>query len=210
MVERYTVGKNRYNKRLRASYGMGPEDAAALRDALSAPLAIAEARLEPALEWAISTLAQAGFSLDPNAWCYSDKEWRRKNERRSAEWYAITIIHKADWLRRMLEKGDARMAADFALDLGELITEAHFILGAFAGTAALGGERKAANNRAAVKGRIDECRRQAVEVWKRNSTLSASEVAAHIKNIALTPGYIRKKIADLDPKKRQPTNLDFY
>ena len=206
-VERYTVGKNAYNKRERISVGMGAEDADALREVLSGPWAIAEARLEPAVQWAKATLARKGMPLDPNAWCYAEEAWRRKNERCSAEWYAITILDNADWLRRMIEKGDARMAADFALDLGELITEAHFILEAFAGPPHKGGKKKAENALRDVESRIAECRRQAAEKWNQRPDRTASEIARYIKVMGpkgtpLAAGYIRKKIADLAPKKR--------
>jgi hypothetical protein len=209
-VERYTVGKNAYNKRERISVGMGAEDADAMRDAL-AELARSpktpEARLEPAVQWAKATLERKGMPLDPNAWCYAEKAWRLKNERCSAEWYAVKILHNADWLRLMIERGEARMAADFALDLGELITEAHFILEAFAGPPHKGGKKKAENALRGVESRIAECRRQAAEKWNQRPDRTASEIARYIKVMGpkgtpLAPGYIRKKIADLAPKKR--------
>jgi hypothetical protein len=205
-VERYQVGKNAYNRRERVSIGMGAEDAEALRDAFVelAKWTTPEKRIAPAVAWATAILEQKNMPFDPNAWCYSDsdKDWRRKNERRSAEWYAITILQTAEWMRQMIDKGDARMAADFGLDLGELIAEGRFILGALAGTAARGGKEKAANAREKVESRIAECRRQAVALWRRHRDSSATEVARNIKNVRLAPSYIRKKITDLDPKKR--------
>src|SRR5688572_27974613 len=103
-VERYRVGRASYNWRERASFGIGAEDAKALRDALGELLRspkTPEARIEPAVQWAKSTLEQKGMPLDPNAWCYAEKTWRLKNERCSAEWYAIKILENADWLLRM-------------------------------------------------------------------------------------------------------------
>jgi hypothetical protein len=204
-VERYRVGRASYNWRNRVSIGMGPEDAAALRDALSAPVAIAEDRLEPALQWAHATLEQAGKPLDPNAWCYAGRTWRRQNERRSAEWYAITILHKANWLRRMLEKGDTRMAADFSLDLGELITEAHFIFNVYVQQGEKGAaEAKLSDSRQARTAQHEQWCIKAKELWAgpppwRNQLAVARKIDPDPRKRR----NIIRVIQHLDPRKRK-------
>jgi hypothetical protein len=143
--------------------------------------------------------------LDPNAWCYADKYWRRNNERRSAEWYAIKILHKADWLRRMIEQNDTRMAADFALDLGELITEAHFIFNVYVRQGKAGAaEAKLSDGHRARKAKREHWRARAKELWAgpppwRNQT----EVATKIDPDRRKRRNIIRAISDLDPRKRK-------
>ena len=65
--------------------------------------------------------------IDPNAPCYGDPAWLRENERSPLVWYAINILNTVRMLRLQIEHGDAKLAADFALDLGVLATEAKFV-----------------------------------------------------------------------------------
>jgi hypothetical protein len=204
-VERYRVGRASYNWQNRISIGMGAEDADALREALSGPVAIAEERVEPAVRWATATLQQKNMPLDPNAWCYSDKDWRRKKERRSAEWYAIKILQEASWLRLMIEKGEARMAADFALDLGELITEAHFIFNVYVrqgmnAAAHTNSLKRQDPERAA---RSERWRTLAAAAWEKDPTYGALAIAERIEPDPTKRRTCRRVIGPLNPRKRK-------
>ncbi len=155
-------------------------------------------QIEPALEWARSVLAEKGMPLDPAAPLYADRSWRRENERTSPEWYAIKLLTMGRNLRLFVDRGEAAMAASEALDFGELVTEAKFIVH-MAGKAARAAKRKAALQRPDVEQRHDALRQQAADKWSRNSTLKATEVAKLID--PSQHRNIRRVIANLKPGK---------
>jgi hypothetical protein len=67
------------------------------------------------------------YTVDPRARPYGDPTWLRNNERKSLDWYAISILNTVQIVRKQIERGDVRLAVDLALDLGVLATEAKMI-----------------------------------------------------------------------------------
>jgi hypothetical protein len=126
-IERYTVGRL-YTKRARAKADFAdPEAVRSLLQETSSRDFTVEGRVADLERDARAYLRQEGMPDDPNAACYSDPAWLRENERWSLVWYAIEILNTIRLMRRQIERGDARFAADLALDLGVLATEARFV-----------------------------------------------------------------------------------
>jgi hypothetical protein len=205
MIDRYEVGRA-YTKRCRARVALTDLDGMrAVMKALAASDPTVQGRLADLESRATAHLKHKKRPLDPNASIYSDPAWLRDNERKSLVWYAFKILNTIRMLRKQIERGEVWHAVDFALDLGGLAAEAKMIQ-YMASNPAQGGKTKASQDRRAVDERIAIYRQQAEEKWRENPALKASEVARYIKGPKegprLAPNYIRKKIADLDPKKR--------
>jgi hypothetical protein len=208
-IRRYKVGKT-YNARERVSVSgeslNTKEGAEALSEAFRemAKSTTVEGRIAPAVRWSTATLERAEMPLDPNAAIYANPDWRRRNERQSAEWYAIRILRSAKFMHMFIARGDASLAADFTLNLAEAATEGKFLFGYFGRNASNGGKTKAEDAQEEVGARMLECRRQATKLWRRHPDWSSQEVARHIKVLGakgrlLSVGHVRKKIADLKP-----------
>jgi hypothetical protein len=211
-IKRYLVGRT-YNVRRKVSVSKESlstqEGASILFDCFReiGQSTTIEGRIAPAVSWSTATLERAQMPNDPNAPIYSEHDWLRANERRTAEWYAIKILQSVSFLRTFIQRGDANLAADVALDVAEIVTEGKFIFGYFGRNASEGGNAKAADVRPEAEARILECRRQATKLWRDHPDWTASDVARHIKVAGatgkpLSAGYVRKKIADLRSKKR--------
>jgi hypothetical protein len=126
-VERYTVGRiGTEREHAKADFADPGAVRTVLEEMTSRDFTV-EGRVAELERAARAYLQQQGMPDDLNAPCYADPAWLRKNERWSLVWYSIEILREANWLRRMIERGDTRLAADFALDLGVLATEAKFI-----------------------------------------------------------------------------------
>jgi hypothetical protein len=201
-VERYKVGRA-YTRRERVviTNPLTPEDTKALNlptESIHQPGPAYLWRIEPWLEWARWMLKGKGLPPDASAPIYFDKEWRRKNKRRSAAWYAVRMLLTARDLGLFVDRGDAAMAANLALDFGELTTEVR-VIEYKARNAAAGGKGKAAERHADVEQMRDEWRRAAAEIWSRHPTWSATAVAGRID-----PGRVRTgrdTIAKLKPRR---------
>jgi hypothetical protein len=204
-VERYKVGRRYTEREHTAADFADPEAVREVMESLAARDYTVEGRLADAERRATAYLQRANMPIDPSAPPYGDPAWLRANERKSLDWYAINILNTIRMLRKQIERGELWHAVDFALDLGGLAAEAKMIQ-YMASNPAQGGKTKASQDRRAVDDRIAIYRQQAEEKWRGNPALKASEVARYIKGPKegprLAPNYIRKKIADLDPKKR--------
>jgi hypothetical protein len=188
MVERYEVGRP-YTRRRRVKVALADLDGMrAVMEAMAA-----------------SDFSVEGRLADLEAQAAEMPRSAHEKQRESLGWYAGRILDTIAMLRRQMERGEIGLAVDLALDLGVLATEAKMIQ-YMTSNPAQGGKTKAWQDRRAVDERIAIYRQQAEEKWRRNPALKASEVARYIKGPKegprLAPNYIRKKIADLDPKKR--------
>ena len=164
-IKRYTVGRV-YTKRTHAPVALTDLDGMrALMNALASSDPTVEGRLADAERRATAHLKRAKMPLDPRARPYGDPTWLRDNERKSLDWYAISILNTVQILRKQIERGDVRLAVDLALDLGVLVTEAKMIQ-YMASNPARGGKDKAAARRAAVaQDRAQWCA-EADRLWK--------------------------------------------
>jgi hypothetical protein len=197
-IERYSVGRVGTKRQHSKADFADSETVRTVMEEMAAggPYTVEE-RLADAERRATAHLQHAGMPLAPSAPPYGDPGWLRRNERTSLVWYAIKILNTVRFLRQQIERGDARLAADLALDLGVLATEARFVQ---ARTEKQGQGGRAQREEAAQ--RHVAWRRQAVEIWERHPTWSASEVARLIaKDAGCSFQTVRQKIPDLDPKK---------
>jgi hypothetical protein len=171
-IERYKVGRL-YTRRERARADFAdPEAVREVMNDLASRDYTVEGRLADAERRAEAYLKRANMPLDLRAGIYGDSAWLRSNERKSLVWYAINILNTIRMLRRQIERGDASLAADLALDLGELFTEAKFIQ-ELTGKQAEGGRAP----REEVAQRHAEWRREAERMWERHPKWSTTRVA---------------------------------
>jgi len=101
-----------------------PEDVVQLQQvmrALAAEGDLFTAKLNRIESFCNAHLAAASIIYDPASTSPSP----RTSDPDSAAGYALRILDRLHMLRRNLERGDARHAADIAFDLGALITEAN-------------------------------------------------------------------------------------
>jgi hypothetical protein len=127
MAEHYKVGRS-YTRRQRIRVALSDvEEVRAVFNAIVATDLTVNGRLADAEQWAAEHLRGAGLPVDPCGPPYSDPAWRRDNERKSLDWYAISILNTIRLLRKQIERGNIKLAVDFALDLGVLATEAKMI-----------------------------------------------------------------------------------
>jgi hypothetical protein len=170
----YTVGRG-YTKRHHAKADTAdPEAVRTVMEEMAAagPFGV-EGRLADAEQRAIAYLQ----GKDPSAPLYGDPAWRRENERKSLDWYAIEILNTIRILRRQIERGDARLAADLALDLGVLATEAKMIQ-YIAGNTNRGGQGfKTSDKYQEVAAQHAAWRAQADELWKKKPRYGALAIA---------------------------------
>jgi hypothetical protein len=196
-VERYTVGRVG-TERTHAKADM--DDPAAVLEVMEGKAArgpfTAEARISNLERQAVAILKRNGKPIDPDAPDYADPTWQREEERYSLVWYAIEILSTAALLRRMIERGDASMAADVALDLGELVTEAKFI------QVRIRPNRKGGlARREEIEQRHEEWREEARQKWAKRPLASTTDIAGKIaKPAGVSLKTVWPVIADLKPK----------
>jgi hypothetical protein len=183
-VERYKVGRS-YTARQRARANLDdPEAVRALMKEMAAggPYTV-EARLADAERRAIKHLQQAGMPLDPRHPSYGDPAWLRENERRTAVWYAITILNTVRILRKQIERGDVLAAVDFALDLGVLATEGRIVQERVGGSIRGGEGFKTSTRRDDKKVRDGAYIAQAIKEWNKpgQKRWGASKIAPLIE-----------------------------
>jgi hypothetical protein len=211
-IERYKVGKP-YNQRyylsvsgddLHTKEGVAAllENAEQMQQVGDAMAALGNPwwRLESSIRCARATLQKAGLPLEPNAGIYLDRTWQRKNERRTPPWYAIMVLHEYESLRIFVEQGDVERAADCALDLGELITEAKFMFQILAKNAAKGGQAKQSSKRREIEQKSEAWRTQAAEIWSRHPRWTIINVARKIDRVRFH--RVRSVIASLKPVRK--------
>jgi hypothetical protein len=97
-------------------------------------------------------LEDAGLPSDPAAEVRYKRdgiEWRGQalgavadEERLTLKWYAAKFLNELRITRAAIERGEAALAANLALTLGELATEVRIQFGFFAQTGASGGKKK--------------------------------------------------------------------
>jgi hypothetical protein len=202
MVERYTIGR-KYNERQLVDVSLEnltPEGIQAIEQGLEAAAAAAtiDGRIAPAVAWATKILQERNLPEDHNALMYSNAQWQRKNARSAPEWYAIRILQAAHFLRLFAQRNDCEMAAQYALDLAELVTEAKFILGVVVRNASHGGKAtKLSDKRQEQQLQHAEVRQKAVAIWSKRPSYSCRRVAKAIDPMRIEA--IRKIIADLKP-----------
>jgi hypothetical protein len=199
MVERYTVGRG-YTKRQRVSVDVADLDGMrAVMNELAASNTSVEGRLADAEQRTITYLRGKGMPVDPSAPPYGDPVWRRENERKSLDWYAIEILNTIRILRLQIERGDARLAADLALDVGVLATEAAMIQ-YNVHTAAGGGRGNRESDRQREQHQAREHdRARAEDLRRRHPSWSVRRIACEID--PARERSIRRTIADLKPCK---------
>ena len=199
-VERYPVGRP-YTKRHHAKADFAdPEAVRTVIEEMRAALPFGvEGRLADAEQRAIAYLQGKGMPLDRNAPPYGDPAWRRENERKSLNWYAIEILNTIRILRQQIELGDARLAADLALDVGVLVTEATMIQ-FVAGNTGRGGQGfKTSDKYQEVVAQHAAWCEQADEFWKTRNSWGALAIAKLID--PLRAETIRKIIKGRKPCK---------
>jgi hypothetical protein len=199
MVEHYTVGRG-YTKRQRVSVDFADLDGMrAVMNELAASNTSVEGRLAGAEQRAIAYLQGKGMPIDPSAPPYGGSAWRRENERKSLDWYAIEILNTIRILHLQIERGDARLAADLALDVGVLATEAAMIQ-YNVHTATEGGRgNKASDRRREQRQAREQVRARAEDLRRRHPSWSVSRIARDID--PARERSIRRTIKDIKPRK---------
>jgi hypothetical protein len=203
-IERYEVGRS-YTKRQHNRADMSdPEAVRTVMEEFAAggPFTV-ERRLEDAERRAIAHLQQAGMSVDPHGPPYGDPAWLRENERYSLDWYAINILNTIRILRLQIKRGDARMAADIALDLGVLATEAKIVQERVGGSIRGAEGFKVSDRRILDKKARDEAYiSQAVKEWNKpgRKKWGASKIAPLIEPDRKKQRNCRRIIGPFKPK----------
>jgi hypothetical protein len=197
-IERYPMGRSYTEREYAKADFADPEAVRTVIEEMMSRNFTVEGRVADLERGAIAYLQQEGMPDDPNSPCYGDPAWLRDNERWSLIWYAIEILKTIRLMRKRIERGDARLAADFALDLGVLATEAKFIQQR---TGKQGEGGRAPREEAAQ--RHAAWRRKADKIWKRHSTWTTSQVARLVaKDAGCSFQTVRPVIADLNPNKK--------
>jgi hypothetical protein len=199
-VERYRRGRS-YTARHYASADLDdPEAMLTVMEEMAASDPTVEGRLADAERRAMAHLAREKMPLDPHGPPYGDPAWLRENERRSATWYAVNILIVIRTLRKLIERGDARLAADIALDLGILATEAKMIQ-YMASNPAEAGKAKASAQRAEVERQHTRWLAEAGRLWAKPAKRKwgARAIAKEIDPSKVET--IRKVIAGRKPRQ---------
>jgi hypothetical protein len=110
------------------------------------------------------------------------------------------ILHEYESLRIFVEQRDVERAANCALDLGELITEAKFMFQILAKNAAKGGQARLSSKRREIKQKTEAWRKQAEELWSRHADWTISNVARRIDPVRYHS--VRRAIASLKPARK--------
>src|SRR5687767_4191094 len=112
-IERYPVGRSGTEREHAKADFADPEAVRTILEEMMSHTLAVDGRIANLEHTARVFLQRNGVSDAPNAPRYSDPTWLRENERKSLVWYSIEILRTADWLRKMIEGGNAKMAADF-------------------------------------------------------------------------------------------------
>lgn len=200
-VERYKVGRS-YTERHQAKADMADPEAVptVMKEMMAHGCFTVDERIAVAERRAVAHLQQAGMPLDPNEPRYHEPIWLRENERKSLDWYAIRILNTIQILRQQIDRGDARLAANFALDLGVLATEAAMIK-YVAGNTGRGGQgfKTSDKYQDVVAQHAAWCER-ADEHWKTKTSWGALAIAKLIDPIRAET--IRKVIRNRKPRRK--------
>jgi hypothetical protein len=202
-VERYKVGRSYTERHHGRADSADAEAVRTLMEEMAARDSTVEGRLADAERRAIKHLQGNGMPLDPNAPPYCDSAWRRENERKSLDWYAIEILNTIRILRRQIERGDARLAADLALDVGVLATEAKIVQKRVGGSVRGADGFKASDRRLLDKKARDEAWiEHAVKEWGKpgRKNYGASKIAPLIEPDPTKQRNCRRIIGPYKPK----------
>lgn len=121
-VKRFTRGTGLTKRSYVKISGAGPEEVDEVRAMLKRAV---KSNFDRIMDRCISTLARAKLPIDPLAYEPPEMASKRPAEQ-TAEWYALRCLNYLRMLDAMLERNDARDAADIALSLGFLWSEAVF------------------------------------------------------------------------------------
>lgn len=119
--------------------------------------------------------------------------------------HARDVLISAREVRERLDRGDVVGATNYAryLELDPELFEDARRGAKVRRSASEGGKTTAAANRPDQQARRDEWRRDAEDIWRRHPGWSASAVAHEIaKGCNYKPDTIRRKIGDLNPRKK--------
>lgn len=192
-VKRFTRGTGLTKRSYVKISGAGPEEVDAAREMFERA---AKSNFDKIMDACISVLARAKLPVDPLAYAPPEMASKRPAEQ-TPEWYALKCLQYLRVLDAMLERNDARGAAELAVNLGMLWQEAVFKFNweadalrgqkvkkaASEGGRARSGDRDA--KRALFRATVDRIieAKPHIKSWSRISAIAATELGVSEKTI---------------------------